>query len=216
MGHSSFRLRFKNKMVLITDPFDPDYLGLPFAKQKCDLVTISHNHEDHNDLSNLTGPVIREEMFVINEEGEYEVGGVGVTAIKSYHDKNKGADRGVNLITVIRDEGITICHLGDLGQSLSDRKIEEIGLVDVLLAPVGGRFTINATEAGKVVAGLNPSIVIPMHYKVDGLIGEFGKLDGVGEFLVSSGLEVMTKDVDLIKVDQGSLPENTNIVLLNA
>lgn len=214
LGHSSFRMKFKNGMVLLTDPFDSGYVGLPFVKQKADIVTVSHKHKDHNFVEGVTGPVNREKVFEVTEEGEYEVGGVEVTAIKTQHDKDGGKDRGENLVMVIRSNGITICHLGDLGHVLSEKQIKEIGPVDVLLVPVGGEYTIGLKEASDLITSMSPSIVVPMHYFVKGMKDDFKKLKEVNEFLDKSSLEVMLQGVDKIKVDANTLPEDTKLVSL--
>jgi L-ascorbate metabolism protein UlaG (beta-lactamase superfamily) len=216
LGLSSFKMRFKNGMTLLMDPFDPEYVGLSFPKQKADLVTVSHDHKDHNYLDGVSGPAKREEMFLISEEGEYEVGGVEVAAIKTFHDKNDGKDRGENLVMVIRCEEMVICHLGDLGHPLSEKQIEGIGAVDVLLVPVGGEYTIDAKEASDMITNMSPSIVVPMHYKIKGMNKEFEVLKEVSDFLDKTGLEVMTEGVDKMKIDARTLPENTKVAVLGS
>jgi len=216
LGHSSFKMKFKSGVVLLTDPFDPEYVGLPFPKQKVDLVTISHKHRDHNFVEAVSPSPRRDKAFVVEEEGEYEIGGVEVTAIKTFHDKNKGKDRGENLIMMIRNNGVTICHLGDLGHTLSEKQIEKIGPVDVLLVPVGGEYTIGPGEAGELIASMGPSIVVPMHYKVKGMKADFDVLKEVGEFLDKNSLEVMLEGVDKFRIDANTLPENTKVVVLGS
>jgi len=169
LGHSAFKLRSKSGLTVIMDPFSPEFVGLPFPKDVADIVICSHGHEDHNNKEAITGPVKRTETFVIESEGEYEIGGVEFSCIKTSHDKTNGAERGKNLVTVVRDGTLTICHLGDLGQKLTDAQIERLGDIDVLMIPVGGVYTINAEEAMELINEISPSLVIPMHYKVDGL-----------------------------------------------
>lgn len=216
LGHSSFKMKFKNGMVLVTDPYSPEAVGLPFAKQKADIVTVSHDHKDHNFIEAVPKPVKREDVFLISEEGEYEVGGIEVTTIKTFHDKKEGKERGENLIMLIRQNGITICHLGDLGCKLSEKQIERIGPVDILLVPVGGEYTIGDKEAVDIVSNMSPSVVVPMHYKVKGMKSMFDSLKEVGEFVNSSSLEVMLEGESKMKINVNNLPENTKIAVLKS
>jgi len=162
LGHSAFRIKTKNHTI-VTDPYNSS-IGLKFPKTEADLVTVSHDHFDHNDLSGL-----KDYKKVFNSPGEYEIGGVSVFGIPSFHDNKKGEERGKNTIFVIETEGVTICHLGDLGHLLAEDQIDEIGDVDILLVPVGGTYTISAKEAVDVVQAIDPKIIIPMHYKLPGL-----------------------------------------------
>ena len=203
MGHSSFRFKAK-EITLITDPFDPEKTGLKYPAQKADIVTISHNHPDHNYMKGIIGPVVRQETFVVDRPGEYEIGGVEVRMMSTHHDNKEGAERGSNLIAVMRIDDLFVAHLGDLGHVLSEKKIEDIGNVDVLLIPVGGVYTIDAKAAAEVVNQLEPSIVIPMHYGVLGMAG-------VEDFLKLMGIEVLTREKK-VKVTKDSLPENMQII----
>jgi L-ascorbate metabolism protein UlaG (beta-lactamase superfamily) len=206
LGHSSFRMKFKSGMVLVTDPFDSGYVGLAFPKQKADIVTVSHDYKDHNFVEGVTDPVKREDIFVINEEGEYEVGGVEVTAMKDGEE---------NLIMVIRQNGISLCHLGDLNHNLTEKEIDQIGAIDVLLVPVGGEKTVSDKNIEEIISNMSPSIVVPMHYKAKGMKDEFKTLREVDEFTKSSSLEVMIEGENRIKIDVNSLPENTKIAVLS-
>jgi L-ascorbate metabolism protein UlaG (beta-lactamase superfamily) len=205
LGQSSFKMSFKVGIVVLSDPFDPDHTKLAFSNQKADIVTISSDDKAHNFIKGVTGPAKREDVFLVNEEGEYEVGGVEVTAKKTFKDKNKGKDYGENLIMVIRQNGITICHLGSLGHELSEKQIEVIGSVDVLLLPVGGDSPIGQKEMESMISGMSPSLVIPMYKKQEDL----------KEFLDKNSLEVMLEGVDKLKINANTLPENTKVVVLS-
>ena len=129
------------------------------------MVLVTHNHADHNNITAVSG-----EPFVIDGAGEYEKQGVRVMGIDSYHDDKQGAERGMNTIYKVELESLSVVHLGDLGQTdLTSEQIEHIGEVDVLLIPVGGVYTIDGKDAISVVHQIQPSVVIPMHYKVGSL-----------------------------------------------
>lgn len=200
--------------MVIMSPFDSEEVGLSYPTQKADIVTVSRPVEKKV-KEKISGPVKREEVFWIDEVGEYEVGGVEVIAIDSFSDKTKGSERGKNLIMVARIEGVVICHLGNLSHDLTEKQIEGIGPIDVLMVPVGAMGTIGLSEAGGLVSGMSPSYVIPMSYKVKGMKSEFEGMLGVEEFLSKNNLEASVKDVDKIRVDRNSLPENTEIVVMD-
>ncbi|MBI4099962.1 MBL fold metallo-hydrolase, partial [Candidatus Microgenomates bacterium] len=178
LGHSSFRIKGKTATV-VTDPYDPAMIGLKFPKlDDVDIVTVSHDHGDHNAIGNLPGT-----PFVISGPGEYEVKGVTVVGVSTFHDDKDGADRGKNVVYNITVDGIRVCHLGDLGHKLTEAQVDAIGDVDVLLIPVGGTYTITSKTATEVVAQLEPLMVVPMHY--DGKLN----LEPVSNFLKEMGAE---------------------------
>lgn len=215
LGHSSFKIKNKEGMVIIMDPFAADKVGLPYAKDVADILTISHDHEDHNERSMITGPVGRDQTFVIDKEGEYEIGGIEFNAIKTYHDKTEGSERGKNLILTIRVDDINVCHLGDLGHKLTDSQVERLGSIDVLLIPVGGVYTIDSQEAADLIKEIQPSIVVPMHFKASGMKGDYDGLATLEQFLDKSKLPLMGEPVHKIKVDESSLPDDTQILVMN-
>jgi L-ascorbate metabolism protein UlaG (beta-lactamase superfamily) len=173
LGQSCFRLRGKNAAV-ITDPFPPS-LGLRLPRQEAEVVTISHEHENHSYTQ-----AVRDGAFEISGPGEYEVAGVSVIGFPTFHDTEKGARRGTNTVYLIEIDDVRICHLGDLGHALDDADAETVSSVDILLVPVGGRTAINAVQAAEVVRQLEPRFVIPMHYATPGVKVD---LDSVDRFL---------------------------------
>ena len=208
LGHSSFLIKIKN-ITVVCDPFSSNssQLGLQFSKGvKADIVTVSHDHHDHNAIFKLEG-----DPYVIKEPGEFEIGGVNVFGIQSYHDENKGQDRGSNTIYVIEIDGFSICHLGDLGHELSDSQVNELGNVDVLMIPVGGIYTLDGKKAVKVVNQIEPKIVIPMHYKVPELNLE---LEGVDLFLKEMEQEGIEPEDKLMIKGKEALGEETKVVVL--
>jgi L-ascorbate metabolism protein UlaG (beta-lactamase superfamily) len=204
-GHACFRLHSREG-TLITDPYSKE-IGLNFTRPRGDIVTISHNHPGHNFAKGVKG-----DPQVITGPGEYEVKNIFVTGVPSAHDKKGGKERGKNTIYVIDTDGLTICHLGDLGHVPAQAQAEALGNVNVLLIPVGGVSTIGASEAAEIVGMLEPNIVIPMHFAYDGLAF---KLDPVAKFYKEMGLKP-TEGVESIKVTKDSLPSETQVVLLQA
>ena len=181
---------------LVVDPYG-ETTGLSLPSMEADVVLVTHDHEDYNNKKGIKG-----EPFVVSNPGEYEVKGVFIRGIPSFHDDVQGKERGLNTIYTIEGEGIRICHLGDFGQKeLTPLQLEAIGDVDILLIPVGGVYTINGKEAQKVISQLEPKIVIPMHYALPKLKY---KLNSVDEFLHTMGAKkvepqekLMIKEKDL-------------------
>ena len=211
-GHSAFKLRGKT-VTLVTDPYNKS-VGWTMKKQSADMVTIRHQHKDHNAADRVEGTSRRKEPYVIAAPGEYEISEVGVFGWGSYHDSKKGEERGKNTIYNIQMDNVRVAHLGDLGHVLSDELVQNIGEVDVLMVPVGGIYTINAEQAVDVVNLLQPSVVIPMHYKTDNHDAKvFSKMDGVEVFLKEMGVEGV-EPVEKLRVSENDLPEVTEVVVL--
>ncbi len=204
LGYSCFRLKGKSTTVL-TDPYSPG-LGYNLDKPSARIVTVSHNHPEHNNFQAIQG-----DPKVIYRPGEYEISGVLIIGISTYHDAESGAVHGKNNVFAIEVDDVTICHLGDLGHPLSSNQIEEIGNVDVLLVPVGGGTTISASQAAALVRTMEPKIVIPMHYKTPTLTKE---LDTVDKFLKEMGLTESAPQPKLV-VTKSSLPPTTQVTLLS-
>jgi L-ascorbate metabolism protein UlaG (beta-lactamase superfamily) len=161
LGHSCFRLRGKDGVVIM-DPYARD-IGYEIGKPAAHIVTVSHAHPDHSNVAAVKP--LRDELFVIDGPGEYEISGIFVSGIHTYHDKEQGARRGRNTIYVVRLDDVSFCHLGDLGHVLTTSQLEEIGDVDVLFVPVGdAEWTLGPAEAAEVISEIQPRLVVPMHY----------------------------------------------------
>ena len=210
-GQAMFRLKGKNVSVVI-DPFDPEFVGLKFPKDwQADVVLSSHGHQDHNNTSGISS-VSESRPMVFSDPGEYEVGGVVISAIASFHDNNQGAQRGSNIIFHLNLDGLNIVHLGDLGQSdLSEAQIAQIGEVDILLVPVGGTYTIDGKAASEIVAQLEPKIIVPMHFFLEGLKFE---LESVDKFLKEMGAEGVIP-IPKLSISKEKLPEEPQVVVLS-
>jgi L-ascorbate metabolism protein UlaG (beta-lactamase superfamily) len=196
----------KNQVKIVIDPFSKD-LGLRVPKLESDILLISHQHFDHNNKEAISG-----NYFLIDRPGEYEVKGVYIKAIPSFHDNVKGKERGENLIFLIEAEDLRVCHLGDIGQKeLENGQIEEIGEVDILMIPVGGVYTISFKEAIKIMSQIEPKITIPMHFALPKLKV---KLDSVEKFLKSLGIKSIKAEKKLSVKKESLSPEEAKIVLL--
>jgi L-ascorbate metabolism protein UlaG (beta-lactamase superfamily) len=166
LGHASFLIETADGTRVITDPFEAGSYGgaVGYApiNERADLVTVSHEHPDHNFVESVGG-----NPEVVRGTGERTVKGVVVRGVASYHDESRGRERGKNTIYVLEADGLRVAHLGDLGHTLSAEEARALGPVDVLLAPVGGHFTIGPEDAKRVAERLGAKLVIPMHYKTD-------------------------------------------------
>ena len=209
LGHSSFRLRGKNTTV-VTDPYDPAMVGLKFPKHTAaDIVTVSHNHEDHNAVSQVEGA-----PFVVNGAGEYEIKGVGIVGIPVFHDDAQGATRGKNTIYRIELDGVAIVHLGDIGHTLTSTQVDSLDGVNVLFIPVGGVYTIDAARAVAIIHEVEPSIVIPMHYGRPQLNQKaFGELAPLAAFLKEIGREDVQPQPKF-SITKDKIPEEMQVVVL--
>ncbi|OQX70722.1 hypothetical protein B6D52_03615 [Candidatus Parcubacteria bacterium 4484_255] len=209
-GQACFEIRTasidaKKKTRIVIDPYGKQ-TGLKLPSLRADLLLITHDHEDHNNEK-----VVKDSPFVIKEAGEYEVKEVFVKGVSASHGTYEKKDLGKTLIYIIETEGISLCHLGDLGQEeLSSQQLETIGDVDILMIPVGGKYTIDAEGAQKIANQIEPKIIIPMHYKIANLKFELDKVD---EFLKTMGQENI-KEEEVLKIKANALPSETKIIVL--
>jgi L-ascorbate metabolism protein UlaG (beta-lactamase superfamily) len=204
LGHSCFRIRGSHTTI-ITDPYSPD-LGYSLGKPTAHIVTVSHQHPGHSYVSGIGG-----EPKLVTKPGEYEINGVLIIGMTTFHDTEGGKNRGKNTIYLIEIDEVSICHLGDLGHVLTTKQVEEIDNIDVLLIPVGGVSTIDAARAAEVVRQLDPKVVVPMHYKTEALNRE---LDPVDKFLKEMGSKQIEPQPKL-SVTKANLPLSTQVFLLN-
>jgi len=204
LGHSCFRIKGSDAIV-ITDPYSPS-LGYSLGKPTARIVTISHQHSGHSYVQGIGG-----EPRLVIRPGEYEISNVLIIGIATFHDADRGRERGGNTIYFMEIDEISVCHLGDLGHVPTAEQVEEIGNVDVLLLPVGGVSTINAPMAAEVVRQLKPKVVIPMHYKTSALSWE---LEPLGQFLQEMGVKEINSQSKL-SFTKSSLPISTQVFLLD-
>lgn len=176
-GQSFFRLDTQGVTIAI-DPFskNPEAGLSRVPRFRADIVLVTHEHDDHNNVEVLEG-----EPLILRGPGEYEAKGIFIEGIASFHDRAGGRERGTNTIFVIESEDLRVVHMGDFGEAnLSEEEREKIGTVDILLIPVGGTYTIDGREAASLVHKIEPKAVIPMHYRSQ---GGSAKLEGPEKFL---------------------------------
>ena len=205
-GHSCFRLTERNYATVVTDPFDHKAVGYGALKLKADIVTVSHDAPGHNNME-----VVKGSEHIIDGAGEFEIGGVFITAVQTAGGGKKTKDKTRNTLYVFDYEGITVAHLGDLLEVPTQSEVEALGTVNVLLLPVGGGNSLNAAKAAEVVSTIEPNIVIPMHYATD---DTKLKLEPLSKFLKEMGLGKIESQPSL-KATRSSLPQETKVVVLD-
>lgn len=189
---------------IVIDPFGD--IGLKMPNLEADVLLVTHDHPDHNNIKAVKG-----DPFVIKGPGEYEVKGIFVQGISSFHDDKEGKERGENTIYTMEAEDMKLCHLGDFGQNqLTDEQMEKIGRVDILMIPVGGVYTISSSQAPKVIGQIEPKIVIPMHYGLPKL--KFN-LDSVDKFLKAMGKNSIEPQ-DKLTVKASALPKESEMEIV--
>ncbi|MBK9944632.1 MAG: MBL fold metallo-hydrolase [Kouleothrix sp.] len=212
LGHSCFRLRGRDGIVLC-DPYDRS-VGAEIGRPTAHIVTVSHQHPDHANVAAVKP--MRERLFLIEGPGEYEVGGVMIAGVRTFHDKLKGAERGSNSVYVIHLDDVVFCHLGDLGHELTTHQLDEIGNVDVLFIPVGGDETISPAEAVGVISQIEPRIVIPMHYAMSDQRSFTSDLASIEKFAHEVGIKEIVAE-EKVTITAANLPaegEQTRFIIM--
>ena len=204
LGHSCFRIKGSHTTI-ITDPYSPD-LGYSLGKPSARIVTVSHQHPGHSYIQGIAG-----EPKLVAGPGEYEISNVLIIGMGTFHDREKGIKKGKNTVYLIQVDEVSICHLGDLGHVLTTEQVEEMENIDVLLLPVGGVSTINASTASEVVRQLEPKVVVPMHYKTEALKRQ---LEPVDRFLKETGIKDIQSQPKL-SFTKANLPTSTQVFLLD-
>lgn len=205
LGHASFLVTADSGIRIVMDPYKPDgSIAYGEIRETADIVTVSHEHLDHNNARAVRGNPV-----VLRQSGEAK--GIKFTAVGTYHDQAGGKQRGSNTIFCFIVDGVRICHMGDLGHIPDERQINEIGLVDVLLMPVGGFFTLEPDDAGRVIDKIKPRVVIPMHFKT----AKSAKMPiGDVEKFLKGKQNVIRSDTSEMEFKPETLPTATRIIVL--
>jgi L-ascorbate metabolism protein UlaG (beta-lactamase superfamily) len=209
LGHSCFLITSEGGVRIVTDPYLPGLLkGIKYRNidEAAEIVTVSHEHSDHNNVADVPG-----NPEVVRGAGSHQVKGIEFKGIDSFHDGRGGRSRGPNTIFCFAVDGIKVCHLGDLGHQLSEEQLSDIGEVDVLLIPVGARFTIDARGASRVVAALRPRVAIPMHYHTVRVV--FPLVLAKVESFLEGKPNVKILDTSEVEFKRDELPPPTQVVV---
>ena len=200
-GHSCFEIT--DEVTLVTDPHDGKSIGINAPEVKADIILVSHDHYDHNKVKFVE----KKESIIVKDETIETILGIDIKGIGSFHDEDGGRKRGNNLIYSFSMDDICFCHLGDLGHVLDETTIQSIGDVDVLFIPVGSNFTINKEKAWEIIRDMKPRVIVPMHYKIEGLSLS---IDGIDSFLEKEKINVshVGSEMDIEKED---LPDDVEI-----
>ncbi|MGB2695263.1 MAG: MBL fold metallo-hydrolase [Dehalococcoidia bacterium] len=206
LGHSCFRIRGRDAVV-VTDPCDKS-TGYSIGKPTAEIVTVSHDHQGHNNVGAIAGT-----PRVVQGPGEYEISNVLIMGVPTYHDGEKGQQLGKNTAYVFEIDDIRVCHLGDIGHVPTAEQAEELSGVDVLLMPVGGNSTIGASAAAETVSLLEPKLVIPMHYQTP---ATKAKLEPLDSFLKEIGAKsALDERQPKITITRATLPHETKVQVLD-
>ena len=208
-GLNSVRLRGREAAVLI-DPYDPK-LGLSPVRLNVQVVALTHDDPTHFSMQGLGS-----DYHLVQGAGEFEIQGIALHGIQTYHDRKKGAERGKNTVFVIEVDDLRVCHLGHLGHALDEAQLDAIGSkVDVLFVPVGDGSHINATEATEIVNQIEPKLVVPISYKLPGLALLAQNLEGVEKFAKEMGATDLPPQPKL-QLTSSPATEDTKLVILEA
>jgi L-ascorbate metabolism protein UlaG (beta-lactamase superfamily) len=204
-GHSCFRLTERGSASVVTDPFDHEVVGYEALKLKSTIVTVSHAAPGHNFTDGVKGY-----SHLIDGPGEYEIGGVFITGVRT-NGRKKDDALPLNTLYVFDYDGVTVAHLGDLDAVPSRAQIDALGTVNVALVPIGGGNALSAAKAAEVVSVLEPNLVIPMHYATG---ASKLSLEPLEKFIKEMGLGTIEAE-DILKVTKSALPEEARVVVLN-
>ncbi len=205
MGHSCFRLR-SEQSVLLTDPYDPDTLGLGLADVAANTVTISHEHPHHNATARVSGA-----FKVFRRPGEYEYMGALVKGVMTSRGPGDPPEKR-NTAYHFEVEGVRLVHLGDVSSPLKPDQVEDLTPVDVVFVPVGGGCTVALPQAMDMVRALGPRVVVPMHYSLPGMVVPLGELDAFLREMGAGQVEPQAR----LNVTPSNLPPELRVVVLNA
>lgn len=207
LGHACFKLTESTGTTIVVDPYDKSSVGYEMARTNADVVTCSHQHRDHNAVVRIDG-----EPMVLSECGFWEVKGVDISSILSYHDEKLGKKRGENRIFRFRMDGVDLCHMGDIGEECTTKIADGVGSVNVLMIPVGGTLTIDAQQAKEYVDYIMPDVVIPMHFKTPSSELDLDKVDAFLDLFDEE--QIRRVDGHSIEFDRAHFENGSTLVIV--
>lgn len=215
LGHSSFKIQgatySTDETSVVIDPFNPKNVGLPFPATTADIIASTHEgHGDHGWYEGVTG-----NPFIVNTPGEYEIKGLSIEGLKSYHDDTEGKERGLNTVYNFDFKEANVTHLGDIGHIPDAKLIEAIEGTEILIIPIGGTYTIDGKKALEIIEMIEPLIVIPMHYKTDKHSSNFDKLETLENFIKNNGITPTYSKEIKIK-SKADLPTELTFIILES
>lgn len=211
-GHACIGIHAYNK-ILVIDPHDGSSIGLKRPEVKADIVLITHEHFDHNAYKVVSKP---DTQVFRMREGDFEADLFRVRGVRTYHDKESGRRRGLNIVYVVRSPGgVSILHAGDLGHIPSKETLEKLERVDIAILPVGGTFTIDYSEALELFSLLKAKIMIPIHYWVPGVNLPLATIDNLIRRAREKNIDIVDVDKNYVELEDSpnKLPQNKIMIL---
>jgi L-ascorbate metabolism protein UlaG (beta-lactamase superfamily) len=204
-GHSMFLIESSSNTIIVTDPYNQQVKD-DLPRVSADIVLVSHQHFDHNNTQLVKGS-----PEIIDSPGDFKYKDINIKGLSTFHDRCRGKERGKNTVFEFEADGIVFAHLGDLGHMLKQHQLDSLKGINVLMIPVGGKYTIEPDEAAGLIQTIGPNIAIPMHYKQDDT-----KIDvaGIDKFLkAADSHRAFGRTVQL---EAAQLPAETEIWILKA
>ncbi|HYM49806.1 MAG TPA: MBL fold metallo-hydrolase [Candidatus Limnocylindrales bacterium] len=208
-GLNAIRIRGRDATLLI-DPYEPK-LGLAPVRLNVQIVALTHDDPTQFSMQGLGS-----DYHLVTGAGEFEIKGIFLRGIQTYHDGQKGQKRGKNFVYVVEVDDLRVCHLGHLGHALDEGQLDAIGSkIDVLCVPVGGGSHIGSAQATEIVNQIEPKLVIPISYRLPGLTLLAQDLEPVDKFAKEMGATDLTTQPKL-QLSSSPTQEEPKLVLLEA
>lgn len=209
LGHSCFRLISDTGTTIVCDPYDSNMVGMQMMRTRTDVVTVSHHHADHDCTDSIVGS-----FALLDEKVACACDDVAIDGIDTWHDEEQGAKRGKNTVFTFSVDGLRVVHMGDIG-FVDDKVVDIVRGCDVLLQPVGGIFTVDATQAAQLVEAIQPKIVVPMHFMTEEHAFQLGSLQDFLQICAENGWQIVDNGADAITLDDAPDHDGVKVVVLH-
>lgn len=207
-GHSCFRLISDTGTTIVCDPYDENMVGLTMPRTRTDVVTVSHHHADHDCTTNIVGG-----YALLDCKVTCACDDIAIDTIETWHDEEKGAKRGADIVFTFVVDGIKVAHLGDIG-FVDPHVVKALRGFDVIMLPVGGVYTVDAKAAAELAAAINPKIIVPMHYMTSAHKFALGGLDKFIAEATARGWTVADNGADTLRLEDAPENATTQVVVL--